>query len=158
MIHKPLTSVLTLICVVALARADAPKVSVVNPNGDKTSFEKTEINSINLASDRIEVVRNDGQKFSFDKKDISHILLADNGAGVNLIDGAGRTISVKADKEMISVSDAVPGAAWVLADMSGRLVKEGVCRDGSERIDIASLPSGIYIFSISDQSVKLIKR
>ena len=77
-----ITGILALMCSVWASGADEAKVSVVDRNGGKTSFEKSGVAAINLVADKVEVVDKDGQIATFSRNDISLILLSDMESGV----------------------------------------------------------------------------
>ena len=91
-----ITGILALMCSVWASGADEAKVSVVDRNGGKTSFEKSGVAAINFVADKVEVVDYDGNKSTFNRNDISLILLSDTESGVTLATEEGNTISVKA--------------------------------------------------------------
>lgn len=155
---RPIASMLMLMCLAGLAKADdKPKVSVVDKQGEKTFFDKHGIAAINFRPDNIEVMDKNGNSTVFSKQDVALIILSDNDSGVNLVTESGVTVTVKATNERIRVMNA-ECAEWRLLDVSGLTVMSGKCERAVENIDISGIPAGIYIFAVANNIIKFIKR
>lgn len=155
--YKPLTGILLLLCAIGLARADEPKVSVVDPDGKKTSFEKSQVATIKLHADKVEIVDKDGKSTEFNKRMIAHILLADTESGIEMVTESGNAISIKANRDHITISNAAIQTSWCLTDISGTVIRNGVCMHETETVDIRNIPSGIYFLSTGGKTLKFIK-
>lgn len=153
-----ITSILALLTPIGAARAEEQKVSVLDRQGGKASFEKSGVASINLHADKVEIVGKDGQTSSFNKGDIALILLSDTESGVRLTTDESTTISVKATKDAIHIKDAIPATPWRVIEMSGTILMSGRCGKDSCDIDITTLPAGAYLFTIADKTIRFIKR
>lgn len=153
-----ITGILALMCSVWASGADEAKVSVVDRNGGKTSFEKSGVAAINLLADKVEVVDKDGQIATFSRNDISLILLSDMESGVTLATEEGNTISVKATRDAIKITGAAPETPWRILEISGIQAMAGQCADTTCHIDITGLHAGVYILSVADKAIKFIKR
>lgn len=156
--EKPIASMLMLMCLAGIAKADdEPKVSVVDRQGEKTFFDKSGIAAINLRPENIEVMDKNGNSTVFSKQDVALIILSDNDSGVNLVTESGASVTVKATNERIRVMNA-ECAEWRLLDVSGLTAMSGKCGCAVENIDISGIPAGVYIFAVADKTIRFIKR
>lgn len=157
MIKKTLFGIALLIGVPVPGHAGAVKISVVGPDGGKSTFDRSEIASIALRADEVEFIGKDGNSSVFQKQDISQILLTDDTSGVSLVTDGGHTVTVKATKGSISIEGAAEGRGWILTDMSGLNLMSGACTGVNDTVDISSLSEGIYFFTVSGKTIKFIK-
>jgi len=157
MIIKKLTGALLLLMLSGVADAAEPKVSVVDREGNKTFFDRSEISSINLKTDRVEIIGTDGKTTAFDKKGIAVINLSDKEAKVETITKQGRQISIIATKDHIMVQNIGPSTAWRLFDAAGHVVKSGEFSGNDGMVSISDVDSGVYLFTVAGRTVKFIK-
>lgn len=154
---KKLTIAMLSLLVTGVAYAEEPKVSVVDKDGNKVFFDRSEIKSINLKPETIEIIDFDGEVSSFSKQAVAAINLFDEASKIETISEDGKSITILASKDEISLLNAELTSKWSLFDASGQIVKSGTCEDNEVRISISDILNGVYIFSVSGQSIKFIK-
>jgi hypothetical protein len=81
----------------------------------------------------------------------STLALRTGTTGVSVVGGKGPQIYPNPVSDVLSVKDARPGAAYTVTDMAGRVLISGIISQLNEQIDARSLPSGIYLFKLSDE-------
>lgn len=151
---------LTCLCVLAIGSLTASGdigISVVDPDGNKTSFAKEKVTRINIAGSQVEVVNDEGESVFFDKDHVKTILLSDSFSGVEKLGGENNELSLRLSKEAIEVSGAEPGLVWSISSQTGVAMMTGRFTAADSMIDIRELPEGIYIFATAGQTLKFIK-
>ncbi len=153
---KKLTGALLLIGAIGMANASEPKVSVVDKEGNKAFFDKSEIHSINLKTTQVEIIDMNGKSTVFHKDAIAVINLSDEESKVETVTEQGRLI-IFATKDEIIVRDSPTSAPWQIFNSTGHIVKSGECNSDNERIGISDMENGVYLFTVSGHTIKFIK-
>lgn len=157
MIKKLFVSLMALGITSGISLADTG-VSIFDKKGGKTSFDRQSITSIELHPETIEIMDKDGSSVSFNKSEISYILLADSEAGINLPSVDGDILNIRMNDSVLIVTGSQPGTHWIIADLTGKIIKTGSLEDYNAEISVEGLTKGIYIFSLGKESIKIVKK
>ena len=158
-IYTKLLSLVVLAFACAMsAMAQEKAVVIVSADGSQRQEVLDRVDRIEIGRSALTLKSVGGKSETLDYKDIDRILIGAEYDAVKQI-AASDEIAVwpTVTSDRINVSGLTEGETISIVDLKGSTVMQAVASEGLSSLSLRSLPAGIYLLSVRNHSVKLIK-
>lgn len=158
-IKKTIFSVLMVAFSVAGAMAeDVPMLYVVGSDGSITETPMSEVGKIAFGSSSFTVESKAGQAAEHKYGDVKRVDFGKLTSISNVVAEARLAVWPTVTTSTVSVKGAEAGAAIRLFNLSGSQVMNVKAVEGVTTVDLSPLSAGMYVLTVGDNSVKIIKK
>lgn len=158
-IKKTIISVLVLAFSSAGAMAeDVPMLYVIGIDGSITETPMSEVGKIVFGSSSFAVESKSGQSADHKYADVKRVDFGKLTSISNVVAEARLAVWPTVTTSTVSVKGAEAGAAIRLFNLSGSQVMNVKAVEGVTTVDLSPLSAGMYVLTVGDNSVKIIKK
>lgn len=136
-------------------------VVVIGKDGSKHEVLLTEQTRLELGSGTVTVQEANGNSTQHNVSDIDRILIGSESSGINdLVSQGNIAVWPTMTDGPVNIAGATAGSVVSVFDLNGaKAVADGtVGEDNGAIVDLSDLKPGIYVLTISNHSVKIIKK
>ncbi|MDE7466793.1 MAG: T9SS type A sorting domain-containing protein [Muribaculaceae bacterium] len=133
-------------------------VVVVGVDGTQRAEMISDIDRINIGNSALTIVSTDNQSTTINYSDIDRVLIGEEWKAVQDITAPGElAVWPTMTTTTVNISGASAGDPIKVFNLDGAAVIATEAADGLTTIDISAQPAGIYILTVHNQSVKIVK-
>lgn len=149
--------VLALACAASVA-AEEKAVVIVSADGSQRQEVLDNVDRIEMGSSSLTLKTLGGKSETLDYKDIDRILIGAEHDAVKQIPAPDEiAVWPTATSDRINITGLTEGETVSIVDLKGVTAMQAEATDGLTTLNLRSLPDGIYLVSVRNHSVKIIK-
>ncbi len=145
---------------VSVIRAAGDKaVVLISADGSQRQEILTNVDRITLDASSLTLTTIDGKSETVAYNDIDRILIGSEWTSVKQLTVNGEiAVWPTSTTDIVNVGGIEPGERVMITDTKGATVVNAQASDEIISVSLSHLPSGLYILTVKDKSVKIIKK